>query len=61
MTMALGELRDREPALVASRAEAGVPPQESGIRDTEQIHFGPATHGQYGYELGQWNMLPLER
>jgi hypothetical protein len=61
MTMTHGGHQDREleQALAASRAEAGLPPQESGITGTEQVHFGPATRSQYEYESGQWGMVPL--
>ncbi|CZT05976.1 uncharacterized protein RCO7_05199 [Rhynchosporium graminicola] len=45
-----------EQALAASRAEAGMPPQESGITGTEVKHFGPANRSEY--EQGQWDMVP---
>lgn len=44
-------------ALAASRADLGMPPQESGITGTEVVHFGPATRSQY--EQGQWDMVPI--
>lgn len=44
-------------ALAASRAEAGMPPQESGVTGTEVVHFGPANRSQY--EQGQWDMVPI--
>jgi hypothetical protein len=55
------EQRDRslERALAVSRAEAGLPPQESRITGTEQVHLGPARRSEY--ELGEWDILPLER
>ncbi|KAH7321720.1 hypothetical protein BKA65DRAFT_512841 [Rhexocercosporidium sp. MPI-PUGE-AT-0058] len=44
-------------ALAASRADLGMPPQESGVTGTEVVHFGPATRSQY--EQGQWDMVPI--
>lgn len=49
--------RDLEQALAASRAEAGLPPQESGVIGTDQVYFGPATRTQY--EEGKWDMVPI--
>ncbi|KAF4636706.1 hypothetical protein G7Y89_g1392 [Cudoniella acicularis] len=49
--------RDLEQALAASRAEAGLPPQESGITNTNEVYFGPATRTQYDQE--NWAMVPL--
>ncbi|KAL2068176.1 hypothetical protein VTL71DRAFT_16274 [Oculimacula yallundae] len=46
-----------EQALAASRAEAGMPPQESGTTGTSVVHFGPANRGEY--EQGQWDMVPI--
>jgi hypothetical protein len=43
-------------ALAASRAEAGLPPQETGTTDTEQAFFGPANRSQY--EAGKWELVP---
>jgi hypothetical protein len=56
-----GEHHDREleQAIAVSRAEAGLPPQESGITSTEQVHFGPANRNPYEYETGQWGIVPL--
>ncbi|KAJ5033526.1 uncharacterized protein L3040_008641 [Drepanopeziza brunnea f. sp. 'multigermtubi'] len=48
-----------EQALAASRADLGMPPQESGITGTEKIHFGPANRTQY--EPGQWELVPMGR
>jgi len=57
------EQQDREleleRAFAASRAEAGPPPQESRITGTQQVHLGPARRSEY--ELGEWDILPLER
>ncbi|RDW89601.1 hypothetical protein BP6252_01633 [Coleophoma cylindrospora] len=44
-------------ALAASRADAGLPPQESGVLSTSQVHFGPATRSQY--EQSEWAMVPI--
>ena len=61
MTMTQGEHQDREleQAIAVSRAEAGLPPQESRITGTQQVHLGPARRSEY--ELGEWDILPLER
>ena len=48
--------RDLHEALAASRAEAGLPPQESGIASTDQVFFGPANRSQY--EPGKWELIP---
>lgn len=50
---------EMQQALAASAAEAGIPPQESGITSTDQVYFGPATRQQNEYEQGQWAMVPL--
>jgi hypothetical protein len=49
--------RDLEQALAASRAEAGLPPQESGITGTDKPYFGPANRSEY--EPGKWEMVPM--
>jgi hypothetical protein len=49
--------RDLHEALAASRAEAGLPPQESGITSTDQVFFGPANRTQY--EPGKWELIPM--
>ncbi|KAH8821644.1 hypothetical protein F5884DRAFT_96464 [Xylogone sp. PMI_703] len=49
--------RELEQALAASRAEAGLPPQETGITSSSQVYFGPATRSQY--EQGKWDMVPI--
>ncbi|TVY42972.1 hypothetical protein LSUB1_G001284 [Lachnellula subtilissima] len=46
---------DLEQALRASRAEAGLEPQESGIANASEPIFGPATRSQY--ETGKWDMV----
>jgi hypothetical protein len=46
---------DLEQALAASRAEAGLAPQESGVTNTSEAYFGPATRSQY--ESGKWDMV----
>lgn len=43
-------------ALAASAREAGLPPQESGITNTDQVYFGPANRSQY--EPGKWDLVP---
>lgn len=48
--------RDLHEALAASRAEAGLPPQESGVTSTDQVFFGPANRNQY--EPGKWELIP---
>ncbi|CAL3965787.1 unnamed protein product [Diplocarpon coronariae] len=47
---------DLEQALAASRADLGMPPQESGTT-TATVCFGPATRSQY--EERQWGMVPM--
>ncbi|KIM94930.1 hypothetical protein OIDMADRAFT_184043 [Oidiodendron maius Zn] len=49
--------RDLHEALAASRAEAGLPPQESGITSTDQVFFGPANRSQY--EPGKWELIRM--
>lgn len=44
-------------AMAASRVDAGLPPQESGVMNTDQVHFGPANRGQY--DQSQWAMVPI--
>jgi hypothetical protein len=48
--------RDLHEALAASRAEAGLPPQDTGIISTDQPFFGPANRSQY--EPGKWDLVP---
>lgn len=51
--------RDLHEALAASRAEAGLPPQETGVTlatATDQVAFGPANRTQY--EPGKWDLVP---
>ncbi|KAK2628508.1 hypothetical protein QTJ16_001611 [Diplocarpon rosae] len=47
---------DLEQALAASRADLGMPPQESGTT-TATVCFGPATRSQY--EERQWGMVQM--
>jgi len=47
-------------ALAASAAEYGLAPQnaqESGVTNTNEVHFGPATRSQY--ETSNWAMVPM--
>ena len=48
--------RDLAQALAASRVEAGMPPQETGITGTDEVQFGPATRSQIEYDQGQWGL-----
>lgn len=48
---------DLQKAIAASRADVGLPPQETGTTNTDQVHFGPANRPQY--ESGKWDMVPL--
>ncbi|KAA8572431.1 hypothetical protein EYC84_003051 [Monilinia fructicola] len=43
-------------ALAASMADAGLPPQQSGVIDSEKPFFGPATRADYG---DNWAMVPI--
>jgi hypothetical protein len=49
--------RELQAALEASRLEAGLPPQESGIMSTDEVYFGPANRPQY--EQGKWDLVPI--
>jgi len=51
--------RELQRALSLSLADAGLPPQESGITSTDQVRFGPATRSQHEYEQGQWELIPV--
>jgi hypothetical protein len=44
-------------ALAESAQEAGLPPQESGIVNTNMVHFGPAIRNNY--VDSQWAMIPV--
>ncbi|ESZ94978.1 hypothetical protein SBOR_4598 [Sclerotinia borealis F-4128] len=43
-------------ALAASMADAGLPPQQSGVVGTDKPYFGPATRVEYGED---WAMVPI--
>ncbi|KUJ11698.1 uncharacterized protein LY89DRAFT_786579 [Mollisia scopiformis] len=60
-SMSIGFDHDSElqQALAASRAEAGMSPQETGVTGTDQVYFGPATRPQNEYDSGQWGLVPL--
>jgi hypothetical protein len=50
---------DLEKAIAASRVDAGLPPQDTGItvtNGTDQVFFGPANRTQY--EPGKWDLVP---
>jgi hypothetical protein len=54
---------DLQRAMAISRAEAGLPPQETGIidsggNDVTAKSFGPATRAEY--EKDQWAMVPIK-
>ena len=49
--------REFQAAIEASRLEHGLPPQESGITSTDEVHFGPANRPLY--EQGKWDMVPI--
>jgi len=51
--------RDYQEAIALSRQEYGLPPQDSGIIGTDQVHFGPATRSEY--EQGKWDMVPVSK
>lgn len=57
--MSFDQDTELERALAASRAEAGMSPQETGITGTDQPYFGPATRQQNEYDSGNWAMVPL--
>lgn len=44
-------------AMAASRADVGLPPQESGVMGTNEVYFGPANRSQY--EQGKWDLVPM--
>jgi hypothetical protein len=44
-------------ALAASAAEYSQNAQESGVTNTNQVHFGPATRTEY--ETANWAMVPM--
>ena len=50
---------DLQSAIAASRADAGLPPQESGVTGTDQVYFGPANRSQNEYEQGTWEMVTM--
>lgn len=58
-SMSIGFDPDLQQALAASRAEAGMSPQETGVTGTDQPFFGPATRPQTEYESGNWGLVPL--
>ncbi|QSZ35447.1 hypothetical protein DSL72_008317 [Monilinia vaccinii-corymbosi] len=43
-------------ALAASMADAGLPPQQSGVVESDKPFFGPATRTDYG---DNWAMVPI--
>jgi len=53
------EDRDMAQAIAASRADAGLPAQETGITNTDQVYFGPAN--RHAYEEGKWEMVPMSK
>lgn len=55
--MSIGFDPDLQQALAASRAEAGMSPQETGITGTNQVAFGPATRPQTEYDSGNWGLV----
>jgi hypothetical protein len=44
-------------AIEASRVDAGLAPQESGVTGTDRVAFGPATRSQY--EEKEWGMVTV--
>ncbi|KAM3081481.1 hypothetical protein ACMFMG_004939 [Clarireedia jacksonii] len=49
--------KELQQALAASMADAGLPPQQTGVIGTDQVHFGPATRTEY--EHGRWDLVPI--
>ena len=50
---------DLQQALAASRAEAGMAPQETGITGTDKVYFGPANRAEYN--PGEWGMVSVTK
>jgi hypothetical protein len=44
-------------AIAESRAQAGLPPQQSSIGVTNEVHFGPANQNESHYEKGEWDLV----
>jgi hypothetical protein len=44
-------------SLLSSNMPPNMPPQQSGITNSNQVHFGPANRGEY--EQGKWDMVPV--
>ncbi|KAH6684481.1 hypothetical protein B0J14DRAFT_572979 [Halenospora varia] len=52
-----GGQSDLDKAMALSLQEAGLPPQQSGVTSTNEVHFGPATRTQYDQD--NWAMVPI--
>ncbi|KAH8683014.1 hypothetical protein BGZ60DRAFT_208922 [Tricladium varicosporioides] len=52
-----GGQSDLDKAMALSLQEAGLPPQQSGVTNTNEVHFGPATRSQYDQD--NWAMVPI--
>jgi hypothetical protein len=50
---------DMQQAMMNSLMPSHMPPQETGITNMNQVHFGPANRGEY--EQGKWDMVPVGR
>lgn len=58
MSMSSQDQQDRElqQALAMSLEEIGLPPQEQGVTNMDEVAFGPANRNEY--EQGKWEMVP---